>query len=93
MNSLLVLAPLAGAGIGLAAAHGVARTDKRIHFVERNNLNEELDDLDIDVGHPERCVECGDEIDPNDVGAIIRENGEYRVICNKSMCLDTYDIE
>lgn len=93
MISLLVLAPLIGIGIGLVAAVGVTRRNRRIHFVERDNLESELDDLDVSIGGAETCVECGDELDPKDVGAIVRKDGEYRVVCNKPACLDTYDVE
>lgn len=93
MNSFLILAPLVGAGIGLAAAVGVANKQGRIHFVKRDQLNEELDDLDIHVGPAETCVECGDELGPEDVGAIVQVNGEYQVLCSKPSCLDTYDVE
>lgn len=93
MNSLLILAPLLGVGIGAAAAFGVSGRNKRIHFVERGNLDSELDDLEIEVENTEVCVECGDEVDPESVGAIVREGDEYRAICNKETCLDTYDIE
>lgn len=93
MSSLLVLIPALGVGIGLATAYGVTHTDRRIHFVEKENLNEELEDLDIRVGHADTCGECGDEIDPDDVGAIVRNNGEYKVICSRPACLDTYDID
>lgn len=92
MNTFLILAPVVGAGIGLAAAFGVANRKERIHFVKRDNLNAELDDLDIDVGPAETCIVCGDELDPEDVGAIVREDGEYRVVCAKASCLDTYDV-
>lgn len=93
MNTFLILAPMVGAGIGLAAAIGVANRERRIHFVKREQLNEELDDLDIDIGPAETCVECGDELEPEDVGAIVRVDGEYRVLCSKPSCLDTYDVE
>lgn len=94
MSSALVLAPVLGAGIGLAAAYGVTQRqrNRRIHFVESDNLEDELDTLDISVGAAETCVECGDEVTPEEVGALIREDGEYRVICNKPTCLDTYDL-
>lgn len=93
MNSLLILAPVFGAGIGLTMAYGVTHRNRRIHFVERDNLNRELENLDINVGHAETCIECGDDLDPEDVGAVVRESDEYRVVCNKPTCLDTYDIE
>lgn len=93
MTSPLVLAPFIGAGIGMAAAYGVTRASSRIHFVERNNLTEELDNLDIQVGSAETCVVCGDELVPEDVGAIVQEGGDYKAVCNKPTCLDTYDID
>lgn len=93
MNSLLVLAPMIGVGIGLLAAVGVTRRNRRIHFVERDNIESELDDLDVSIGGGETCVECGDELDPGDVGAIVKEEGRYRAVCNKPECLDTYDLE
>lgn len=74
-------------------AYGVTHKNRRIHFVERSNLKTELNKFDITVGPAETCVECGDELDPEDVGAVVREDGEYSVICNKQKCLDTYDIE
>jgi hypothetical protein len=93
MSSFLILAPFFGAGIGLAAAYGITQKDRRIHFVERDNLNEEVEDLDIEIKSSETCVECGDEVNPENVGALVRDNGEYRVVCDKAKCLDTYDIE
>lgn len=93
MSSLQILAPLAGVGIGMAAAYGVKRRNRRIHFVEQENLQNELDHFDIDVGPAETCVECGDELEPDDVGAVVRVEGEYKLVCQKPTCLDTYDIE
>lgn len=78
----------------MAAAYGVSRrSNKRIHFVESDNLNDELDELEIEVNESERCAECGREVDPGNVGAIIRQDDEYRVVCEKEKCLDTYDLE
>lgn len=93
MTSPLVLAPFIGAGIGMAAAYGVTKANRRVHFVERDNLNQELDNLDIQVSPGETCVVCGDELDPDDVGAIVRDEGQYKTVCNKPTCLDTYDID
>lgn len=93
MNSFLALVPLVGVGVGLATAYGVTHRDRRIHFVERKNLETELTNLSIDVNRAETCIECGDEIDPEDIGAIVRENGGYRTVCEKQKCLDTYDLE
>lgn len=93
MTSALVLAPFLGAGIGMAAAYGVSKANRRVHFVKRDKLNQELDNLDIQVSSGETCVVCHDELDPDDVGAIVREEGEYKVVCNKPTCLDTYDID
>lgn len=93
MNIILVLVPLLGAGIGLAAAATVTSQERRIHFVESNSLEEELDKFDINIGKAEHCVECGDEIGPGDVGAVVRnDKGEYKFVCEKSTCLDTYDV-
>lgn len=93
MQSLLLLGPLIAAGIGGAAAYGVTHKDKRIHFVEEDNLSEELDKFDISVSQAETCPICNDEVDSENVGAVIRVDDEYRVICDKSTCLDTYDLE
>lgn len=89
---MLILAPILGVGIGLTAAYGVTHRQKRIHFVERDNLQTELENLDIEVSGSEVCVECGDELQPDEVGAIIQEDGEYRAICDQPECLDTYDL-
>lgn len=95
MSSLEILVPLAGAGIGMAAAYGATHKpwSKRIHFVERDSLQSELEDLDVDVAGSETCVECGDEIAPDEIGAVVRVDGEYQVVCDKFECLDTYDVE
>lgn len=93
MNSLLVLGPIIGAGIGMAAGYGVTHQSKRIHFVESEDLDKEMESLDIEVNETETCLVCGDELDSNHVGALVRENGEYRVVCDKTSCMDTYDVE
>lgn len=93
MNSLLILAPFIGFGIGSVAAYSYTRKDRRIHFVDRDNLKTELAELDIEVGSSETCVVCGDEVEPEDVGSIVKTDGEYKVVCQKSTCLDTYDVE
>lgn len=92
MNTLLILAPLVGVGIGLASAYQVTRGQKRIHFVEEKNLQSEIDDLDIEVAGSETCGECGDEIEPSEIGAVVRDGEEYVIICDDSKCLDTYDL-
>lgn len=74
-------------------AYGVTHRNRRIHFVERDNLKTELDNLNITLKHAEMCVECGEELEPADVGAVVREDGVYKAVCNKPKCLDTYDIE
>lgn len=95
MNSLLLLAPIAGVGIGTVAAYGATHSDlsKRLHFVQRENLESELDDIGVDLGAAETCVECGDEIDPSEIGAVVRIEGEYKVVCDDPECLDTYDVQ
>lgn len=88
MNTLAVLVPVfgvLGVGIGMAAAYGVSRANRRIHFVEETNLDTELANLDIDVTGSETCIECGDSIDPDEVGAIVLEDGEYKIVCNKRL--------
>jgi len=95
MNSLLVLAPMFGAGIGMAAGYGVTHRnrDRRIHFVDRGDMESELSDLDISVKSAETCVECGDDVGPGDVGAFVKEDGGYRAVCNNPACLDSYDLK
>jgi predicted ABC-type ATPase len=93
MNTLLILAPLLGVGIGSVAAYSYTRENRRIHFVDRDNLNAELNELDIEIGSVETCAVCGDEINPDNVGSIVKIDGDYRVICQKPTCLDTYDVE
>lgn len=96
MSILQILAPFLAAGVGMAAAYGVTHSDdfkKRIHFVERDNLSSELEDLEIDIQGMETCEECGDEIPTKDVGAFVRVDGHYKAVCDKPKCLDTYDIE
>lgn len=95
MNTLAVLIPafgVLGVGIGTAAAYRVSQGNRRIHFVEEDNLETELAHFDIDVEGAEECVECGDEINPEEIGAIVLEDGEYRVVCDDPVCLDTYDL-
>lgn len=95
MSSLQLLAPLVGAGIGAVAAYGATHRplNKRIHFVDRGNLESELDDLDIDVAGAETCAVCEREIQPSEIGAVVREDDDYRVICDRPECLDTYDLQ
>lgn len=93
MESLLVLAPVIGAGIGTAAGYGTSRRKRRIHFVERKNLNQELERLDVSVDQAERCAVCGDELAPTDVEAIIREDGDYKFVCGKVKCHDIFNFE
>lgn len=94
MSSWLVLAPLAAAGIGMAAAYGVTHKDweTHLHFVQRSNLEEELEDLEIELEALEVCVECGDTISPEEIGTVFLDEGEYKVVCDKRECLDTYDM-
>lgn len=95
MTSLLILAPLIAAGMGLTVAAGLsfANRDRRIHFVSKGHLEEELDKFDVEVEDTEHCEVCGDEIESNDVGAVIKDNGDYIFVCKKPTCLDTYDLE
>lgn len=93
MQLTLLLVPLIGVGIGTAAAYGATHRNKRIHFVQRDNLNQELESLDIDVSKTTTCAVCGDEINPEDVGAMVRDNGDFKMVCNKTSCLNTYDIK
>lgn len=94
MNAWLILAPFMAVGIGTAAAYTATHRDwnKRIHFVKRGNLQSELSNLEIDIEEAETCVECGDEIQPEDIGAVIRVDSGYRIVCDKRMCLDIHDI-
>lgn len=95
MSSMQILAPIVGAGIGIAAAYGATHKPwkKRVHFVERDNLESELEELDIEISGVETCELCGDEIPVEDIGAIVLDEGEYKIICDKPKCLDTYDVE
>lgn len=95
MSSALVLVPFIGVGIGIAAAYGVTHKDRhrRIHFVERENLEEELDSLDITLGGEETCPVCGEEVSPGEVGALVRDNGHYKVIHDRPSCLDSFDLD
>jgi len=93
MSILLILAAFGGVGVGLTAAYTVTNQDRRIHFVEQNDLNDELDDLEINVDSGEHCVVCGDEVEPSNVGAVVRYDDDYRVVCDKFSCLDTYDMK
>lgn len=105
MNPMFGLVPMmagattavSGSGVGLAiaastgvaAAYGVAKKPwkKRLHVVERDNLESELEDLDIEP--VEECSECGEEIQPEEIGAVVRQDGEYKIVCDKSQCLDS----
>lgn len=95
MISLQILAPILGVGIGATAAYGATHSDwnRRIHFVKRENLQSEIDELDIEVAAKETCVECQEEISPDEIGAVVRDDGDYRVVCDTTECLDTYDLE
>lgn len=77
----------------MAAAYGKQHRQRRLHFVERDNLDAEIDDLDIEVSEDEVCAECGRETEQGEVGALIKENGRYKPICNNPVCLDTYDLD
>jgi len=92
MESLMLLAPLIGLGVGTAAGYGVSRRNRRIHFVEGKDLPGELDEFDIDIDEVETCAVCGEEVNPENIGALVRENGDYRVVCDDPVCLDTYDL-
>jgi len=76
----------------MAAAYSVQQRQRRLHFVERDDLDNELDELGIEVTHDEVCMECGREIESGEVGALVKIDGNYRPICNDSVCLDTYDL-
>lgn len=94
MTLLLISATVGAVGIGLATALTVSnKNERRIHFVEDNDFSDELDDLDIEVSGSEECMVCGDELESEDVGAVVRKEGEYRAVCGKRTCLDTYDLE
>ena len=95
MNSLVFLAPLFGAGMGMAAAYGTTHSpmNKRIHFVERDNLESELEEFDVDFEETEVCGECGSRISPDEIGTIVKTDGDYKVICDDPECLDTYDVQ
>jgi|AntDeeMetagen285_2_1112576.scaffolds.fasta_scaffold18479_1 hypothetical protein len=93
MNPTLLLVPLLGLGVGMATAYGVQNRQRRLHFVERDDLDEEIDELGVEVTHDEVCMECGEEIKQGEVGALVKENGHYRPICTNSVCLDTYDLD
>jgi hypothetical protein len=92
MELTLLLVPLIGAGIGTAAACGATHRNRRIHFVKRENLDQELESLDVDVSNTSACTMCGDEVSPEDVGAVVKDNGDFKIVCDKRSCLDTYDI-
>lgn len=74
---------------GIAAAYGAAKKPwkKRLHLVERENLKSELEDLDVDA--VEECSVCGDEIQPEEIGVVVREEDGYRIVCDDSECLDS----
>lgn len=93
MSSALVLAPVLGVGIGIAAAYGVTHrpSNRRIHFVERDNLEEELASLDVSVEDEETCMVCGEAVTAEEVGALVREGGRYRMIHDRPSCLDSYN--
>lgn len=93
MTSLMILLlPLVAVGIGTAAAYSATHSKRRIHFVDRGSLDSELENLDIEIDHSDTCVVCNDEVKPENAGAVVREAGEYKLVCDKSTCLDTYDI-
>ena len=93
MITMLILASIGAVGVGLTAAYSVSRENRRIHFVEKNDISEELDDLEIEVSAGEECLVCGGELDAEDVGAVVKRGTEYRAVCSKRKCLDTYDLE
>lgn len=93
MTLELVLASVGAAGIGLTAAYANSKNSRRIHFVENSELSDELDNLDIDVGASEKCLVCGAELDSDNVGAVVRQEGEYKAVCDRRKCLDTYDLK
>ena len=95
MIPIEILVPIIGAGFGMAAAYGATHKplSKRIHFVSRDNLKSELEDLEINIESGETCVECDDEIGTDEIGAVVREKGEYKIVCNNPKCLDTYDVD
>lgn len=96
MNTAILLVPMLGLGVGTAAAYGMQQRqreqERRLHFVERDELDDELTEFGIDVSHNEVCAECGRDIEPGDVGALVEDDGHYRPICNDSVCLNTYDL-
>lgn len=94
MNTWMILAPLVAVGIGMAGAYTTTHRNRNehIHFVKRDNLQTELLNLEIEIDEVETCIECSDEIKPEDIGAVIRLNGEYGVICSDRACLDIHDI-
>lgn len=94
MISPAVLAlPIVAVGIGTALAYRTTHKNKRIHFVERESLDSELKSFDIEVGQTDSCIVCDDEVNPENIGALVQEGDEYRVVCDKPKCLDTYDIQ
>lgn len=95
MSNWLVLAPIVGVGIGMAAAYGAkhGELEQRIHFASKQTLQEELDELDIELQEGETCEVCGDSISPDEIGTVYLDGGEYRIVCDKQICLDTYDID
>ncbi|MDZ7730934.1 MAG: hypothetical protein U5K37_08535 [Natrialbaceae archaeon] len=94
MYTILIAASIAGVAIGIAGAYAQANPSltRRLHFVERENLDSELDRFDIDVDASESCMECGDEIDPSEIAAVVNIEGEYRFVGKHPDCLDTYDV-
>lgn len=92
MFNLIVLTIVIGIGLGSTTAYGISRSrrKKRIHFCKAENLEKELDRFDIELAQKDRCTVCGEEINPEDMGSIIENNGEYFAICNEQTCLDNY---
>jgi len=95
MSGTVIAGSLLGAAIGTAAAYGATQKEwhKRVHFVQRNNLESEIEDLDIEIKEGETCTECGASIEPEEIGLVYREDGEYKTVCNREECLDTYDLD
>lgn len=94
MTGTIIAGSILGIAVGTAAAYGKKNQEwtKRIHFVERDKLESELDELDIDVDEGETCAECGRSIDPKDIGLVFQHEDQYKVVCDRAECLDTYDI-
>ena len=81
-------------GVGLAAAHQKKtksqHNEKHIHFVEKENLQEELDNLGIEPTATEACNVCGDELQPHEIEEVVATEDGYRAICDEDSCLTEY---